>query len=735
MKKSFQNLLLMSLRCRLDAFCDKEEFKKRANFYEYFHVQLLTEPVDLNLIMFWNFIGIKLLNSIGYRPTSLIFLVLNFLILLLTFFIQYDEYEPDTCQYSYLNIILIFFNWVFMAVFFGGSSLLAQQKLIDYYSLLDPSKEEEKNSYNLINSSAENDYIIPEENIENEKDDLNMIDFDKIDNIDNINKIVIEKGQRDTKTKIQKQKDMLKEKNFKSLIVFGLANIAAYTGKYGIAIGFSYYKQKNMIIPNNETINNNTYEISKYVEFLISNSSDIPDVNNVNNTLANYELSQNIFIYINVIYIGCILISVILYSCFVYCFFQNIKKEKEKSECCSCSCNCCLWSAICEICGCIFYSERVLLDKGIQTPTCCRLCYENCCNFCNDAFCCGICNSCGNQQSCCDCCYFDENHFAKGKQCFCYCYQEKRFCLWIYYFFNNETQKEIIPCMIFCFISRLSTIGCQMKYEDILFTKDILKEMPAFLLSLAGFFFFFSVVLSWVNLFKFSFKLIESLDEDIQFEINQIDMCNYLKMTLFRFVKKYNINFIGIFLLLCLNILLGFNHSFGILYRGFVDYIFNIDEEFNERNILYVVILSNAYLIFLVNFYCLIIAKNRISFEFVFSQTILVTIYLTIINYIIYVLKILLQNQDNAILFQFIVTSILGFFIFFVFFRFIYFFFIAISDSCQYFEGNCLCQACCCNQKSSCYIKCCESKCTYCYCYYICCEPCFSRIYNLIFKE
>ena len=48
MKKSFQNLLLMSLRCRLDAFCDKEEFKKRANFYEYFHVQLLTEPVDLN---------------------------------------------------------------------------------------------------------------------------------------------------------------------------------------------------------------------------------------------------------------------------------------------------------------------------------------------------------------------------------------------------------------------------------------------------------------------------------------------------------------------------------------------------------------------------------------------------------------------------------------------------------------------------------------------------------------
>lgn len=279
MKKSFQNLLLMSLRCRLDAFCDKEEFKKRANFYEYFHVQLLTEPVDLNLIMFWNFIGIKLLNSIGYRPTSLIFLVLNFLILLLTFFIQYDEYEPDTCQYSYPNIILIFFNWVFMAVFFGGSSLLAQQKLIDYYSLLDPSKEEEKNSYNLINSSAENDYIIPEENIENEKDDLNMIDFDKIDNIDNINKIAIEKGQRDTKTKIQKQKDMLKEKNFKSLIVFGLANIAAYTGKYGIAIGFSYYKQKNMIIPNNETINNNTYEISKYVEFLISNSSDIPDVN------------------------------------------------------------------------------------------------------------------------------------------------------------------------------------------------------------------------------------------------------------------------------------------------------------------------------------------------------------------------------------------------------------------------------------------------------------------------
>ena len=85
--------------------------------------------MDLNLIMFWNFIGIKLSNAIGLRPTSIIFLVLNSLILLLTYNISYDTYDKETNKYSYPKIILLFFNWVFMAVNFGASSLLAQQKV------------------------------------------------------------------------------------------------------------------------------------------------------------------------------------------------------------------------------------------------------------------------------------------------------------------------------------------------------------------------------------------------------------------------------------------------------------------------------------------------------------------------------------------------------------------------------------------------------------------------------
>ena len=106
--------------------------------------------------MFWNSIGNSLLNSIGFVPTSLILLFINSLILLLTYNIAYDDYDPEDCKYSFLKMLFLFFNWLFMAFSFGSSSLLAQQKLIDYYSLFDEESNEQEKKEDYIELSETN---------------------------------------------------------------------------------------------------------------------------------------------------------------------------------------------------------------------------------------------------------------------------------------------------------------------------------------------------------------------------------------------------------------------------------------------------------------------------------------------------------------------------------------------------------------------------------------------------
>ena len=91
---------MSSLKCRFNKGCNKEEFKKRANFFFYFHLRLLKEPIDLNLIMLWNFIGVKLTNLIGLRISMIIIILVNILIFFTTYNIYYEEYDKETCQYS-----------------------------------------------------------------------------------------------------------------------------------------------------------------------------------------------------------------------------------------------------------------------------------------------------------------------------------------------------------------------------------------------------------------------------------------------------------------------------------------------------------------------------------------------------------------------------------------------------------------------------------------------------------
>ena len=660
LKRSSWNLFNSSIECFFNIFCDREEFKKQTNFFEYFLDQLLKEPMDLNLIMFWNFLGIKLSNSIGFIFTSLIFLGLNILILVLTYNIDYELSDQETDNYSFIKIILLFFNWGFMAIFFGGSTLILSQQN------------------------------------KNEK-------------------------QKDPKEKIKEQNEKYRKKNLKALFLFALANFLGFSGKYGIAIAFTKYKQDNIIILRNETIDNNTLDNFFYFN---NNYTDIPDKIDDDDDIISYNnnLYQKIFLYIHLVYFGCILISVSFYILLKCCYFQINCKEKtetinkNKFGCCSClccncclccdcckygcctceccKCNICLWKTIFEMSGCILYSERVNLleeEEKEKTPGCCC---QLCCNSIGYYFNNAICNMCNcrknpNDDSCC-CCKYEEIEFDKDRQCFCYCYQENSLCYWINKYFVNDTQKTIISCMILYFIGRLSTIGCQEEYEAILRKENILNDTKAFFVSLGGLFAFFTVILYVIILLKIC------LEENICliFSDNELISNDFV----FLLIKNVDPNLVGIIFLLYIDIVGGLEYASEILFFGF-DYMpnpFEYDEAYIEKVHLYFSIFVNVYFVFILNYYCTIIAKKKIDSELL-PQTILVSIYLIICDSLVSGIK-LIVGIHNLYILQLVITIITGLISTIILFRTIIVFFILLSNEICHcnFACNSLCCVLCC---------------------------------------
>ena len=318
-------------------------------------------------------------------------------------------------------------------------------------------------------------------------------------------------------------------------------------------------------------------------------------------------------------------------------------------------------------------------------------------------------NKTKNVCCCCDKYTFNEEHFDKNRQCFCYCYQVKGFCYWMNKFFINQTQKEIIFCVILYFISRLATIGCEKQYDNIIKNNDIFEELPAFFIS-------FLCTLILPTVYFIAIKILKHRKfPDSKSLLNQ-----YLVDTVIKPVKKINFIKIALFIILVFNVLFGGIHSFGSLFRGFKDDIFNIDETFNERTAIYVTILTNTFFVFLLNYYCLIIAKNEMNFEYLLSQTILVSIYMNMINLLIFLIKFSFENIKILFYIQLTITYLFDLILFLIIYRWLFY---IILFSCQF-----ICRGCC--EESSCYSNCCKIRCLK----YICCEPCCAKLYDCVYE-
>ena len=107
----------------------------------------------------------------------------------------------------------------------------------------------------------------------------------------------------------------------------------------------------------------------------------------------------------------------------------------------------------------------------------------------------------------------------------------------------------------------------------------------------------------------------------------------------------------SVFCLIFINYLIGFVYSILVLFFDFEDTKFICG--FN--------VTINAFVVFLINYYCLNITKIQIDFDFLFPQTILISLYFIIIDNMIYLIKLLFNDIYNLFLFQFIIGSIPAF--------------------------------------------------------------------------
>ena len=110
----------------------KEEIKKKYNFYQIFWEKSTGNEIDFNLMIFTNFIGEIALKSKGFKCSSVIFLVVNVISLILLMNFDFDSYD-ENYKFSIAKIIYLVICYIALLIGVGSSSLLSQKMLIDSY--------------------------------------------------------------------------------------------------------------------------------------------------------------------------------------------------------------------------------------------------------------------------------------------------------------------------------------------------------------------------------------------------------------------------------------------------------------------------------------------------------------------------------------------------------------------------------------------------------------------------
>ena len=630
-KNSLWDLFKASLLCKIEIGCDEEDFLKKSNYFKYFFDKTLYEPVNFNLIMFWNLIGSAMIKCWGFRKTIILFFCLNSGILIILFNLDFTDFDPDSHKHKWSKISLLFLISSIMSICFGAITLLSQQKIYDYYLILNLKKDE-----NLLENSTE------------EMDNINSINIEEKDE-DKENII-----KEDKSTKSKKNKKLKNENKNNSYLIICLTTFWGYIIERLIFFYFSNLRsnnnEKNEENEEKPNYNNNT-NITNYTQInhlnnLISNYSLMNEKIIENNELIDFD--EDLFFYICLIFIICVILSYFIYQVFLCIFITKEKKEKKEKCCQNCCACCCNWKCVCELCGCILYSESIPLEENTSKGGSKLLC-ETCQNYCNNAFC-TICK-CGNDIQCCECCDYNKDDYDKNSQCYFYCYQEKSFCYWLNDFITNDTQKEIIPCMLLYLISKLIIIAYEKEYKDMYESNgfediEIMDILISFIVSIFAYAIIVGSFSRIIEKYKNKKKNFHFFFEKLFFNSNEI------------IIEAFELNLENAGLAFIGSIIKKF---------GKFDKIGEVQKKNFDFRFLLITILINKYFVFSLNYYCANVVELKKGLEILLSQSTLITIYLNLIDLFIYVIDIIIPDINVLYMIQLVLSGILFLILYIIF--------------------------------------------------------------------
>jgi len=692
--------------------------KKVENFYMLLIKNLGTLNFNFNLLMIMNCLGDKLYQSLGFLKSSLIFYFVNFFGFLIFFNFQ-GGVDEDYEDYSFLEILQIFMIYLFLCVGIGSYSLLPQKIIIDsnkiYYEYLKDieRKNEEENKLNSNNNKIILDNINEEEN--GNKNNLESIKNETLNLIKEKNKKMKEKGE-----KLKLKKNKKENKKFNSFYVISGATILGYGISCYVNINSLYYTiNKNKI--RNQT--NRSYfndEIFIYNNETISNETI---TNNTNDKIKDFNryFVTNVYGY----NFYCILILIILYRIYLKIFAKNKKitdktiENKEnvdiivsnKNEFDEVDNN--NSYSMCKICGYIYYSENIPL-KGNES---CFKKFLNCLLLifytgidCLDGTFCNILNIIFyRDEQKCKCCFkYNEKYFNKANQHFCFLYKEKRRLKWLHDYINSEAQKEISPYMLEYFLLKAINLAFEKRYDEIknkfIFDfKNNQNQSYEKAFYIAGFIFTFSLYLATL----FGKSDIKTTNEYQR------------KDSILKNINASNKILNGIHIFLLVNSIISLVFSIYYLVEG---------NTLDDYIIIPILIQKSFYFVF--NFYRTCISEEQKGYELIMSASMLITIYIIIWDFAIYVFTTLIHYIKILYIIQMFLSSIIIiiFIYYFIFSKLCLIIFNnnSFCNFCNYLnynifcvEGNCICDCCCCNIDSNCY-------CSYCEHFYTCncCKCC-----------
>ena len=604
--KSIQYFLYKKSDLELYELTDFENrFNSSYNFYKQYYTDISNNEVDFDLMMFWEFVGSLVYEYCDFIGTSILFFLLNVILLILIGGFNFLDIDEKNHKYSFFQILYISLVYLFLWISVSASALLSQQVYINSFQILKKKLVKEKKEKEELKEQKEEDH---KEKTSNQEIENNIYQYNNINN-----NIKSNSSHDNTKTNDEGNN------NFEYFYALYITSFFAYFINYPINVAITKYRKKY---------------ISKELENININREDA--------YLNIYSKDRKLFLFtVFIPYCGEIIISIIIYiifDCIIFTKTKNFKngniKEKEiqvnnennsdikikeisfkkifgytifnqtiieKEE------NLSFFGNICE-CLKLFFKSYGECFKNSFCFICikgdCTSCYEcNCCK--ND---CSICKCC---KDCCSCC-LEKPNFEQRDMEICICYQEKRKIKWFKDFINNKKQIILVNLVLLIAYFQTFTLGYEVLYKE---TNEKNESQENIMLPLIIAFLsysFWSTILGAgiVKLFKNKTKYIGSFKFEIQ-EIHQD---------------------------LSMSIVLGSIVSFSIngIYSFVTSILFFTNRKFFDKDKeLHVSVYINKFAIFILTYFC----QTQDEENELISNSSLIAVYLYIVELIFSLIK------------------------------------------------------------------------------------------------